>query len=150
MKSSIKIYICLAIALPWFLQAQNIQSQEELKQVLYKEDISMNTTKVDKTRLSQEAIELKLNEAVSLVKVGGIYFHFKHPDNLYKILGVCLSADSLEPMVIYQALYGVYGVWTRPLAQWLEQVEVDGKKMNRFTFVEKACNSQSCEDTNCA
>ena len=110
----------------------------------------MNTTKVDKTRLSQDTIESKLNEAASLVQVGGTYFHFKDPNNLYKVLGICLSADSLDQMVIYQALYGVHGVWVRPISQWLEEVELGDKKVQRFTFVEKSCSSHSCEDTNCA
>jgi len=36
------------------------------------------------------------------------------------------------PMVIYQALYGDYGLWVRPLEMFLEDVERDGVPVKRF------------------
>ncbi len=39
-------------------------------------------------------------------------------------------------MVLYQALYGEYGVWVRPLPMFLETVERDGNKMPRFALLE--------------
>lgn len=153
MKFYIIAFLSALIMAPWFLQAHNDMLSDAESQILIEGNTSMNTTKVDKTRLSQETIESKLNEAASLVQFGGTYFHFKDPNNLYKVLGVCLSADSLDQMVIYQALYGVHGVWVRPLSQWLEKVEFEGKLVDRFTLIgqmddEGTCD-QDCDGEHC-
>ena len=50
----------------------------------------------------------------------GIYRHFK--GNLYKLITVALDSETLEEMVVYQALYGNCGYWVRPLKMWEEQV----------------------------
>jgi hypothetical protein len=42
----------------------------------------------------------------------------------------------MEPLVVYQALYGDYGVWVRPVAMFLEQIEVNGIMVNRFDEIE--------------
>ncbi|MNU09560.1 hypothetical protein D3C72_2562000 [compost metagenome] len=38
-------------------------------------------------------------------------------------------------MVFYQALYGEFGLWVRPLSMFLESVEVDGEQVPRFALV---------------
>ena len=43
--------------------------------------------------------------------------------------------ETLEPMVVYQALYGDKGVWVRPLNMWDETVERDGAVYKRFTYI---------------
>lgn len=64
----------------------------------------------------------------------GKYRHFK--GNEYEVLGVASHSESLEPMVVYRALYGEGGLWVRPLSMWFETVEHDGKTVLRFTPVE--------------
>lgn len=64
----------------------------------------------------------------------GIWQHFK--GNRYRVLGVASHSETLEPMVVYQALYGEGGLWVRPLSMWTEQVERDGYCGPRFVFVE--------------
>ena len=64
----------------------------------------------------------------------GIWKHFK--GNRYRVLGVASQSETLEPMVVYQALYGEGGLWVRPLSMWTEQVERDGYCGPRFVFVE--------------
>ena len=64
----------------------------------------------------------------------GIWKHFK--GNRYRVLGVASHSETLEPMVVYQALYGEGGLWVRPLSMWTEQVERDGYCGPRFIFVE--------------
>ena len=64
----------------------------------------------------------------------GIYRHFK--GNLYEVLGVASHSETLEPMVVYRALYGEGGLWVRPAAMWNETVEREGKKYQRFTYLE--------------
>ena len=63
----------------------------------------------------------------------GRYRHFK--GNEYRVLGVGRHSETLEPMVIYEALYGEGGLWVRPAAMWQETVERDGYRGPRFTYV---------------
>ena len=63
----------------------------------------------------------------------GIYRHFK--GNMYELIGVASYSETLEPMVIYRALYGQRGLWVRPAAMWSELVDRDGYHGPRFTYV---------------
>jgi len=65
-----------------------------------------------------------------LVVPGGIYRHFK--GKFYKVLEVARHSENGLPMVIYQALYGEYGLWVRPLEMFLEDIERDGVRVRRF------------------
>ncbi len=49
------------------------------------------------------------------------YRHFK--GGLYQIIGLAKDADTLEEQVVYQALYGSYGLWIRPLAEFVSPVD---------------------------
>jgi len=62
----------------------------------------------------------------------GIYRHFK--GNRYRVLCIAKHSETLEPMVVYQALYGEGGTWVRPASMWLETVERDGVTYQRFTL----------------
>ena len=64
----------------------------------------------------------------------GKYHHFK--GNMYEVLCVATHSESLEPMVVYRALYGDGGTWVRPASMWNETVEHEGETVTRFTFVE--------------
>jgi hypothetical protein len=66
----------------------------------------------------------------------GIYRHFK--GNRYEVIGVAKHSETLEDMVVYRALYGEGGLWTRPAAMWDELVQVDGGLVARFEREEKA------------
>ncbi|MBQ7098323.1 MAG: DUF1653 domain-containing protein [Oscillospiraceae bacterium] len=65
----------------------------------------------------------------------GLYRHFK--GNLYRLLYVAKHSETLEEMVVYQALYGEQGIWVRPAAMWNEPVERDGYCGPRFYPVEE-------------
>ena len=65
----------------------------------------------------------------------GIYRHFK--GNKYEVLAIAKHSETLEPMVVYKALYGEGGVWVRPAAMWNEHVEKDGYKGPRFIKIEE-------------
>ena len=63
----------------------------------------------------------------------GIYRHFK--GNMYELIGVARHSETMEPMVVYRALYGERGLWVRPLKMWNETVERDGRRVKRFEYV---------------
>ena len=75
---------------------------------------------MNKIKLSEKAKSLKLGE----------YEHYK--GKRYEVLGVALDSESLEELVLYQALYGEGLVWVRPLAMFLEKVKVNGQNVIRF------------------
>ncbi len=63
----------------------------------------------------------------------GKYRHFK--GNEYRVLYVAKHSETLEDMVIYQALYGEMGIWVRPAAMWDEMVQRDGLTFRRFEYI---------------
>lgn len=71
-------------------------------------------------------MEIKKRE----VTVGKRYRHFK--GNEYLVLHLAKHSETLEDMVVYQALYGERGIWVRPLEMFLGEKEVDGNPVNRF------------------
>ena len=66
------------------------------------------------------------------VKIGGIYRHYKNKE--YKVLAVATHTETLEKMVVYQALYGERGIWVRPLQMFMERIVIDGKEIPRFAL----------------
>ena len=63
----------------------------------------------------------------------GHWRHFKGGE--YEVLGIASHSETMEPMVVYRALYGEGGLWVRPAAMWNETVERDGKVFPRFTYL---------------
>lgn len=60
----------------------------------------------------------------------GTYRHYK--GNCYEVIGVARHSETEEPFVVYRCLYGDHSLWIRPLAMFVENVEVDGKQVPRF------------------
>ena len=69
------------------------------------------------------------------LKIGKKYRHFKGKE--YLVLHIARHSETLEELVVYQALYGEKGIWVRPLDMFLEQVEVNGVLVNRFEKCEE-------------
>ena len=65
----------------------------------------------------------------------GRYRHFKGKE--YRVLCTARHSESLEEMVVYQALYGERGIWVRPAAMREEHVERDGYAGPRFVYMEE-------------
>ena len=63
----------------------------------------------------------------------GKYRHFKGME--YELIGIARHSETLEPMVIYRALYGEGGLWVRPAKMWGEHVERDGYQGPRFQYI---------------
>lgn len=62
--------------------------------------------------------------------IKGKYVHYK--GNEYEVIGVAKHSETLEPMVVYKALYGDGGLWVRPYGMFFETVEINGEKIPRF------------------
>jgi hypothetical protein len=65
----------------------------------------------------------------------GLYKHYK--GKLYEVVGMARHSETVEPMVIYKALYdspeyGYGAVWVRPAHMFKETVEVNGQTILRF------------------
>lgn len=63
----------------------------------------------------------------------GLYQHYK--GNHYQVIGLCRHSETLEELVVYQALYGDYGLWVRPKSLFLEVIEFEGQTIPRFQFI---------------
>lgn len=60
----------------------------------------------------------------------GRYRHYK--GNEYRVLGLARHSETLESLVVYQALYGERGLWVRPAAMFGGMIERDGVATPRF------------------
>ncbi len=69
---------------------------------------------------------------MALIKAG-IYKHYKGA--LYRVSGCARHSETEEWLVCYQALYGEYGYWVRPMSMFSESVVVDGEKLGRFSLI---------------
>ncbi len=67
------------------------------------------------------------------IKVGK-YKHYK--GNEYMVLYIAKHSETLEPMVVYKALYGSGEIWVRPASMWNETVVKDGIAFTRFEYIE--------------
>ena len=60
----------------------------------------------------------------------GRYRHYKGGE--YEVIGTVRHSETLEPLVLYRALYGARGLWVRPAAMFAEAVVIDGLPQPRF------------------
>lgn len=63
----------------------------------------------------------------------GLYRHYKGND--YRVLGLARHSETLEPLVVYQALYGERGLWVRTAAIFTETIVHNGLRQPRFARV---------------
>ena len=81
-------------------------------------------------------LEKKLDRARELVVEGGRYRHSK-TGNEYVALSSGILEATEEVAVIYEAVERKGMIWIRTLENFLEEVEIEGKKVGRFVLMEE-------------
>ena len=65
----------------------------------------------------------------------GRYRHFKGKE--YEVIGIAAHSETMEPMVVYRALYGEGGLWVRPASMWTQWVDRGDYHGPRFQYIEE-------------
>ena len=64
--------------------------------------------------------------------ISGLYRHYK--GGVYRVVCVAHHSETLEDMVVYEAVDGSTGFWVRPASMWNETVTAaDGRTVPRFS-----------------
>lgn len=79
----------------------------------------------------------------SSVRIGGVYRHFK--GNRYRVIAIAKHSESMEELVVYQALYGEGTVYARPIAMWNASVSTEGGTVPRFALLDEPTDAQSSD-----
>lgn len=73
------------------------------------------------------------------IKIGKVYRHFK--GNLYRVMAIATHSETQEPMVVYQRMYGDYGIFVRPYGMFASKVDKekypDAKQEYRFELFDE-------------
>lgn len=67
--------------------------------------------------------------------IGGTYVHYKNKK--YKVTGLARHSETLEELVVYEALYPneLGQIWVRPKRMFLEEVTTSDYQGPRFRLV---------------
>ena len=63
----------------------------------------------------------------------GLYRHYK--GGIYLVHSIARHTETKEKLVVYQSMYGDYGMWARPVDMFQSKVQYNGKTVDRFTFM---------------
>jgi hypothetical protein len=91
--------------------------------------------KVSANHKSHAKLHTELEKARRKAIIGGVYSHYKYPENTYKVINLGFIESTDDICVIYQAIYNQELIFVRPLNDWLEILEWNGEKVARFSRI---------------
>jgi hypothetical protein len=64
----------------------------------------------------------------------GIYKHFK--GHVYRVIGTAKHSENLAEHIVYVSITDPEDIWVRPADMFLDIIERDGNKFQRFELLE--------------
>ena len=118
----------------WHLQQEEVQDARWIlpEKILQDEQLWHDLCHL---RYWHEVFPLLSLESMRIRIPKGRYRHYKGKP--YQVEGLALHSETLEPMVIYRALYGSCETWVRPAGMWNEFVDTKDGRVRRFAPEEK-------------
>ena len=71
--------------------------------------------------------------SLSEITPGSRFRHYKQKD--YEVLTLATDEATEDPVVVYRALYGDFGVWVRRVSSFCETIEFEGQTVERFSLI---------------
>jgi hypothetical protein len=84
------------------------------------------------THKSHSILQKELESAKRLVKVNGIYSHYKNPNRFYRVISIGVQESTDELCVIYQDMEDNYLFFVRNLDLWLKNPD---ENVERFKLI---------------
>jgi hypothetical protein len=70
----------------------------------------------------------------------GIYKHFK--GHIYRVIGTAKHSEDLKEHIVYVSVNDPEDIWVRPADMFLDLIERDGLKFQRFECLEDRYDSE--------
>ena len=83
-----------------------------------------------------DQLRAEIKAAKQQIKLGSTYAHYKDDTKHYKVLNFVVLEEGDVVSVLYEQQYDDRLQFVRPVEVWLQVVEWDGKKLQRFKLVE--------------
>lgn len=92
------------------------------------------------TKIALSILMAAFLNAKKSIEIGKIYAHYKNPHQQYQVVSLAIDTQNkknAEVVVIYKSLYlNEELLWSRPVKNWLDIVETNGKNIPRFSKIE--------------
>ena len=85
--------------------------------------------------VSKDRLKKSLQNVTARIPVGSRWYHYRAPQDTYKILDIVFIESTEQVGVLYQAEYGERFKWVRDANDFLAEVDVDGQSLPRFVRV---------------
>lgn len=79
-----------------------------------------------------------MNDKIHIDNAADDILYFRHyKGGIYKLLGFAKDSETLQDVVIYQAMYGNFSLWVRPKKMFFEKILVNDQLIQRFSMISK-------------